>query len=593
MNTRKYNYMQIAKIAAIPAVGLMLIASAIFTFLSTQTVVYSFKTLPSQYVAGVKVGGLKEVELQQKLEVILDKSQEAQIPFKYEDKTFKLKSSDLNLKYSFTDTYSQIKSYEGQPTVWQLFKDSIKINKHKLQLDTDSSELEIGALASNFPGIQDAKNAHFIIKEGSIEIELAKSGLAIDKDILITNLKGFFNGDTRNVEIVVQESTPTVLAQDLEQQRSSIKEFISRPFALSSNGSTVSLDLATSPEIINFDKSLDGLVLKIDEVYLDDFIKDQLEPVVSKDPETVNITFENERAEFSGIGAPGQKIDQEKLQTELNSVLTKAFFNKESAFVEVPVIEIEPNFIIPQELKDRGVKELLAVGYTTYYGSPANRMHNIDIGVQQFNGVILPHNENFSFNTTLGEVDQSTGYLPELVIKGAETIPEYGGGLCQVSTTFYRAALFAGLEIVDRAPHSYAVGYYSQILGHGLDATIYPPFRDLVIKNNSPGDILMQSYTVGTEAYFRFFGTDTELEVKLEGPYLSNHRSTGAAETIVDESLEPGARKEVAQPHAGFDAVWYRVIKDKDGNITKEPINSRYRAVPGKVLVGPSIEQIN
>ena len=73
-------------------------------------------------------------------------------------------------------------------------------------------------------------------------------------------------------------------------------------------------------------------------------------------------------------------------------------------------------------------------------------------------------------------------YRKELVIKPEGTIPEYGGGLCQVSTTLYRAAIYGGLPIVDRAPHSYAVSYYSQVGGHGLDATIYPPSRDLKFK---------------------------------------------------------------------------------------------------------------
>ena len=61
-------------------------------------------------------------------------------------------------------------------------------------------------------------------------------------------------------------------------------------------------------------------------------------------------------------------------------------------------------------------------------------------------------------------------------------LPPCGGGLCQVSSTFYRAALWGGFEIVDRKPHSYAVSYYAQVGGWGLDATVYPPAVDFVFR---------------------------------------------------------------------------------------------------------------
>ena len=592
MKTNKFNYLEFAKKAAVPLAGLLLIGSSTFTFLSMQTVVYSFKTTPSQYLEGEKLSALKEDELQQKLEEILDQANQKAIPFRYEDEIFHIKNSDLNLEYSFGDIYAQIEKYETQPRTRDLILDILKIKKHKLVLETKGIDIDIEPIKASFTQIYDAQNAHFETSDTGIQIKSAESGFEVDPDILHSNLNAYFNRQAKTVELVVKESAPTVVSQDLEIHKETFEDFIKKPINFTSKGKSVSLYLDKSPEKIEFNKNLSGLTLALNQDYLAEFVSEQLDPSMSKEAETVEITYENNRASFSTTGAPGYKIDEENLVTVLNEAITTAFFEGKNVSVDVPLIELEPNFVIPEELQARGIKELIAVGYTTYHGSPANRIHNISVGVKQFNGVILPREENFSFNNTLGEVDETTGYLPELVIKGAETIPEFGGGLCQVSTTFYRAALFAGLEIVDRAPHSYAVSYYSQVLGHGLDATIYPPFRDLVVKNNTSGDILMQSYTVGAEAYFRFFGTDPQLEVELEGPIVSNHRAVGEPETEVDESLAPGTQKQVAEAHAGFDTLWYRIVKDKDGNITKEPINSRYRAVPAKILVGPEEPQI-
>ena len=133
--------------------------------------------------------------------------------------------------------------------------------------------------------------------------------------------------------------------------------------------------------------------------------------------------------------------------------------------------------------------------------------------------------EEFSFNTRLGEVGPQEGYLPELVIKQNKTVPEYGGGLCQVSTTFFRAAILAGLEITERFPHAFAVKYYSP---QGFDATIYPPHPDLRFKNDTPAHILVQTRIEKTKLYFELYGTNDGRTVKLDGPYQYDQKSDGS-----------------------------------------------------------------
>jgi vancomycin resistance protein YoaR len=154
--------------------------------------------------------------------------------------------------------------------------------------------------------------------------------------------------------------------------------------------------------------------------------------------------------------------------------------------------------------------------------------------------VIIQPGQEFSFNTTLGIVDGSTGYRKELVIKPEGTLPEFGGGLCQVSTTMYRAILFAGLPVTDRAPHSYAVSYYSQVLGHGLDATIYLGGQDLKFTNDTGYPILVHTYTVDDyELYFDFYGTADGRSVELEGPKIYGHTKSGPTEYIETDQVAP------------------------------------------------------
>ena len=124
-------------------------------------------------------------------------------------------------------------------------------------------------------------------------------------------------------------------------------------------------------------------------------------------------------------------------------------------------------------VNDLGVKELVGSGYSTYSGSIENRVFNVSHGASKINGVLIPPGETFSFNKTVGDITAATGFKQAYVIKSGRTVLDDGGGICQVSTTLFRAALNAGLPIVNRTAHAYRVGYYEQGFPPGIDATIY------------------------------------------------------------------------------------------------------------------------
>ena len=155
-----------------------------------------------------------------------------------------------------------------------------------------------------------------------------------------------------------------------------------------------------------------------------------------------------------------------------------------------------------------------------------------------------------------------------------------------MSSTVFKAALFSGLPIVERAPHSYAVGYYAQIDGYGLDATIYPGVRDFRFLNDTGYNILIQTFTDGTHAYVNFFGTSDGRSARLENYWRGNYRGAGGTKLIPTSTLPTGVKKQIETAVGGFDASWDRVITDKDGIETREKIYSVYRATANRILVG-------
>lgn len=220
---------------------------------------------------------------------------------------------------------------------------------------------------------------------------------------------------------------------------------------------------------------------------------------------------------------------------------------------------------------------MVTVGESDFAGSPKNRRHNIQVGLNKFNGHLIPKGEVFSFNEILGPVDGAAGYLKELVIKGDKTEPDYGGGLCQISSTAYRGVWEYGFPIVDRKNHSYVVNYYAPV---GTDATVYLPNPDMKFENNSSGALLIQTYSDGDNAYFIYYGTRDARQSEVYGPIISNRVGAPPDKFEVTPNLPPGVKRKVGDRHAGMSVVWYRTVTMPNSEPVIEPVRSIYQARP-------------
>ncbi len=219
--------------------------------------------------------------------------------------------------------------------------------------------------------------------------------------------------------------------------------------------------------------------------------------------------------------------------------------------IKLPSRIITPTFTT-EKSNNLGIKELIGEGRSNFAGSPATRIHNIKTAAAHFNGIILAPGEELSFVNILGPVDATTGYAKELVIKDKQTKPEYGGGICQVSTTLFRSAVFAGLEITQRRNHSYPVKYYQPT---GFDATIYIPSPDLRFKNNTAHHILFENFIEGTELVFRIYGTKDGRTVEVKGPFITEKNPDGSMKTYFTQKVTS------AGGHVIIDDVFYSNYK--------------------------------
>lgn len=286
--------------------------------------------------------------------------------------------------------------------------------------------------------------------------------------------------------------------------------------------------------------------LSIDQGALRNFLAD-LARKINRDPVDAKLQFDGVRASIFAISEDGISLDIEKSLKIIEDYFRSNAIENE---LELPHKITKPN-ISTASIDNLGVTELIGEGHSDFSGSTRSRIFNINVAVKRFQGVLIKPGEEFSFVEILGEVDGEHGYLPELVIKKDKTEPEFGGGICQVSTTVFRAAIYSGLKITSRRNHAYPVHYYDP---QGMDATVYIPRPDLRFVNNTPGHILIQSEISGTELTFLFYGTDDGREIKIDGPKIIEWNSDGSMKTTFSQ-----------------------IIKAKDGSIIIDDVfNSNY-----------------
>lgn len=272
-------------------------------------------------------------------------------------------------------------------------------------------------------------------------------------------------------------------------------------------------------------------------------LKDSLEDLALKtDTDPQDAVFGGDENGKIFVAIPetfGQSLDI----TKSFEVLTQALEANDQAFlsVKLPVAVVTPN-IRGSDAERLGIKELIGSGSSNFKGSPKNRVYNIKRSLEQFQSLIIPAGEEFSFVEHLGEVDEAHGYLPELVIRDNKTEPEFGGGVCQVSSTVFRAAIYSGMKITERRNHSYPVQYY---LPFGFDATIYIPKPDFKFRNNTGNAIMMQSIIEGTKLTFQFFGTKDGRTVSMDGPYILERNPDGSMKTTFTQTVKDASGNEI------------------------------------------------
>lgn len=237
------------------------------------------------------------------------------------------------------------------------------------------------------------------------------------------------------------------------------------------------------------------------------------------------------------------------------------------------------------KIAEMGIVELVSEGTTYFAGSSAERRRNIVNAVEKFRGAVIPPGEEFSFYQVVGDVTLANGFVDALVIVGDRTEMGVGGGVCQVSTTVFRAAFWAGVPVLERYAHGYVVGWYGE---PGMDAAIFTPDADFRFLNDTGHYLLIQPELDLKKGRltFRIYGAK-DRSVAAEKGSITNRRPAPAPLYREDATLAAGTIKQVDWAVEGMDVTVERIITYNDGRVKKDRFVSRYRPWQAVYLYGP------
>ena len=245
------------------------------------------------------------------------------------------------------------------------------------------------------------------------------------------------------------------------------------------------------------------------------------------------------------------------------------------------------------QLPDPNKLQLIAVGRSTYHGSSPERRLNVANAAQKIDGAVVPAGEVLSFLSALGSITPDNGFVGGLIISGGRTVDGLGGGVCQVSTTAFRALYNAGLPVVERNQHSYRVKYYEPQVG--FEAAVYDPGVDLKMKNDTGGTVMIktQNYNKSSTLVVEVWGTvKPQRTVSVSNAVILSSRAHPPAKYVYNPKLPAGQVKQVDWAQNGYNLYITRTIKDASGvksdrtSTSYKPWQAVYEYGPGTTLAG-------
>lgn len=573
-------------------IGAVLVSVALLSLLAAFRVHYAERITPGVSVLGVALDGMTREEAIATLDAGFTYDAATIFTFRDGERTWQLSAGTLGLTFDSAATVDQalavsrphdiIGGLRGQADTWFNGRAIAPIihydqNRAIAQLERIAAEIERPA--------QDS--ALTVGDDFALSVSSGQTGRTMDieatLETLNTRMLALSGGG--EIPLVIHESVPQVW--HAEDAIHSVQVATSAPvhlLATNAEGETLG-PWTISPEQIAALLQVRAINGADEAIRYDATIDlsgyaaalNQLAAGLRTEPADGRFRFDNNTRQLVAIQPPqlGRALDVAATIERLEA----AVFSEDARTVQMVFNYVQPQYHAGITGEELGITELIGSATTYYHGSDNNRRHNIAEGAARLNGVIIAPGDEFSFNDHIGDITYESGFRDGHVIVGGSTVTGVGGGICQVSTTIFRAALNGGYWITERNTHAYRVHYYElNNQWPGLDAAIWSPDRDFKFLNDTPHHVLIEAVISPNESTltFNLYSQSIGRTVELVEPEIRAQVPAPPERFISNPDLSVGEIRQVEMAAEGMDVVVIRRVTDADGNTRTDRVFTHY-----------------
>jgi vancomycin resistance protein YoaR len=404
-------------------------------------------------------------------------------------------------------------------------------------------------------------------------------------------LQTFSDGE---VPLVVQEVQPKIL--DVSAQADMARQVLSQPLTLVIPNATPEdpAPYVYNPEVLanlfGVERTENGVQVILSQTGLRDMllpVKNQVDRMASDAKFIFNdTTLQLDVMQESKVG---RTMDIEASILAINDALLRGEHT-----ASLVINEEQPRVSSTATGQELGITQLVWSETSYFHGSSAERVQNIKAAAEQFHGLLVAPGETFSMGAHMSDVSLENGFAEALIIYGGRTIKGIGGGVCQVSTTLFRAVFNAGFPVVERIPHAYRVSYYEQIASGavdprlaGLDATVYFPLVDFKFTNDTPHWILMETYLGSGSLTWKFYSTSDGRTVSWDTTGITNVVPAPPPVFEISDELGKNQMKQVDWAANGADVTVTRTVMRGGAVLFQDQFTTHYEPWQAICEYGP------
>jgi vancomycin resistance protein YoaR len=558
-----------------------LLGLAIAVVLLTVRATHAERIFPAVTVADVPVGGmpiqLAAVALADRAEAI----ESSPITFVHEDRSWTATLRDVGVSIDENEALSRAVAFGREDSAFRRLRSVAALARSGEQLAMPIS-LDYQQLDRWFDEIDRGlgtppRNASVEIQGSNVVILPEVDGIVVDRDRARSEVESqLLDLAPIEADLPVVTKIATIRAADLEPARDLFLHAMATPVQVTSAGGLWTLpatDLAQflRQDVVFGEGGAPAVQLGLDREKLATWLEERLGAAVETEPVDAEVGWNGERLISVEPSVDGVRLDAAKLAD-----LVEGSFFGSGGTVEAPVTHVKPT-IDSENLDKLGITTFLGSGQSNYSGSSDGRSTNVAVGASLLNGTLIPPWGEFSFNESIGWIDEEKGFVEAQVIDGEKIGQDVGGGICQVSTTVFRAAYLAGLPITEWWPHRFRIGFYEYDGWEpGLDASILQPtedpatWADFKFENPSSHWMLVESWTDGVNVVVNIYGADLGYKVESTGPTWGDKTQMLPPQEVVDEELDPGTVTLAQVAGIGEELSHYRVVRDRNGELLWE-----------------------